>query len=120
MNRPPIQTASVKVMRSHDYCHFEVALSVDADQPTGVSLTTVNDLRKEAMRLADKAVEQYKIAKQQRLLNVQGAASTYEIHQIRAKAETDRSPEEQATLKAYNDEVFAASREYDYQDDWQD
>lgn len=119
MNHPPIKTASVKVMRSHDYCHFEVALSIDADQPSGVSLTTVNDLRKEAMRLADKAVEQYKIAKQ-RMLNDSTPFLSTEVREIRALAETDRTPEQKAKLKAYDDEVFAAQRQYDYQDDWQD
>lgn len=56
---PPITHASVKVMRSHDYCHFEVSLGYDAP----ATLEQIDALRKEAARLADKAVEQYKIAK---------------------------------------------------------
>jgi hypothetical protein len=51
-----IEFGSVKVMRSHDYCHFEVVLtSSEANTPQ-----LVDELRKTAARLADKAVEQYK------------------------------------------------------------
>ena len=52
--------ASVKVMLSYDYCHFEICLSSDSD----MTLEQVNNLRKDAQRLADKSVSQYKIAKE--------------------------------------------------------
>ena len=118
MEKPPILTASVKVMRSYDYCHFEVVLEIGRTEASGLSLQTVDALRKEAARLADNAVEQSKIAKRQRQLNEDGPGVSYQISLIREKAETDRTPEEQATLKAHDDEVFAASRRYDYDDDW--
>ena len=51
--------ASVKVMRSHDYCHFEVQLSTDED----LDLDGVNELRKRAALLVDEAVRQYQLAK---------------------------------------------------------
>jgi hypothetical protein len=57
-----ISVASVKVMRSHDYCHFEVALSATIDDGLERPVQ-VDELRKTAARLADKAVEQYKVAK---------------------------------------------------------
>lgn len=59
METPKIEMASVKVMRSHDYCHFEVSLtSSEANKPE-----EVDALRKVAARLTDKAVRQYQIAK---------------------------------------------------------
>lgn len=118
MNEIVPDSGSVKVMRSHDYCHFEIVLGFAAP----ASLEYVDELRKNAARLADKAVEQYKIAKK----DAERRASDFRqrcydkptITEIRAKAETDRTPEEQAQLKAYDDAVFAANRRYDYEDVW--
>ena len=53
------EMASVKVMRSHDYCHFEVCLSSSSAN----TLELVDELRKQAARLADKAVKQYQQSK---------------------------------------------------------
>jgi hypothetical protein len=116
MNKPTIQTASVKVMRSYDYCHFEVALTIAADQSTCVSLDSVDELRKQAMRLADKAVAQYKVAKAHRETS-ERFYTPYEIESIKALAETDRTPEQKASLKAHQDAEFFALRDYDYEDD---
>jgi hypothetical protein len=120
MNETNPVTASVKVMRSYDYCHFEVALST-----SGVaSIEEVDNLRKTAARLADKAVEQYKVAKENLEMQESHDRSASYIREeaiaIEAKPETERTPEEQATLKAYNDHVFHANRRYNYEDDWQD
>lgn len=49
----------VKVMRSYDYCHFEVCLPL----AEGADLDAVNQRRKEAAILADEAVREYRIAK---------------------------------------------------------
>ena len=51
--------ASVKIMRSYDYNHFECSLSSDEE----MDLNDVDDMRKECARLVDKAVLQYKISK---------------------------------------------------------
>ena len=53
------EQASVKVMRSFDYCHFEICLTMN-EEGAFYSTEAVDNLRKEAMRLADKTVEQYK------------------------------------------------------------
>ena len=111
-------TASVKVMRSHDYCHFEVVLGSTVPLDTA----GVDAMRKEAARLADKAVEQYKTAKQHRQ-SQEFYSSHYEKEEatrIKNLPETERSPEDQATLKAWEDKQFHRSRRYDYEDDWQD
>lgn len=39
---------------------------------------------------------------------------------IKAKSETDRTPDEQARLKLHQDEVWEASRRFDYDDQWDD
>jgi hypothetical protein len=115
-----IQSASVKVMRSHDYCHFEVSLSSsEATTPAHV-----DELRKEAARLADKAVAQYRIMKRNANKLVQETQErgylSRRIEATREKAEGDRTVREQAELKAYEDQVWRASRRYNYDDVWDD
>ncbi len=119
-----ISRASVKVMRSHDYCHFEVVLGVDDAAMTDAD---VDEIRKRAARLADKAVEQYKIAKRDAEIR-QSAAADMEHDWRRAQyegilqvPESERTPAQKATVKAWKDAVFHANRApYDYEDDWRD
>ncbi len=121
MEIPTIEIATVKVMRSHDYCHFEVSLSSSGAK----SPEAVDELRKQAARLADKAVRQYRIAK----INAQRLASnTFEqeqrrmrVQRIREINEEERTVEQRADLKAWDDEQYALGRgsRYDYQDDWE-
>lgn len=118
-----ITTASVKVMRSFDYCHFEIILGViepDGFGEDGDSI--IDDLRKRAARMADKAVEQYKVAKTQSQLKLDVLSSHNYMRQnaeeIERLGEMDRTPRQQAELKAWKDLQFRANREYDYQDDW--
>ena len=119
MELPTINIASVKVMRSHDYCHFEVCLSTD----TATTTEQVDALRKEAARLADKAVEQYKMAKAWASVTMYSNKGDA-LKRLRDLAavihdtpENERTPEEKAILKAIADDNYAA-RTYDYQDDW--
>lgn len=116
-----ISSASVKVMRSYDYCHFEVALSVDEGEL--VIIDDVDELRKTAMRLADKAVEQYKVAK--RVTN-EAYSSQEELRYLNQRVAVIRenypksewSEEQKATMKAYDDHLFRSSLRYNYEDDW--
>lgn len=113
-----IESAGVKVMRSHDYCHFEVALTsnllgLNSDEMT----LAVDDLRKTAARLADKAVDQYKVAKLA-LQRREQMADDYALARAKEKPETGRSPLEQAIIKYRSDTAFAARFDYDYEDDW--
>jgi ABC-type nitrate/sulfonate/bicarbonate transport system substrate-binding protein len=106
--------ASVKVMNSYDYCHFEVALSAE-----DVSIADVDNLRKEAQRLVDKSIKQYKVAKR---IASQMPDSYLESRVRTLRENTPQSewtPEQKAMVKAYNDAMFASSH-YDYQDDWDD
>lgn len=118
---PPIATASVRILRSHDYCHFEVALSTTHN---GVTLQPgeVDELRKTAARLADKAVEQYKIAKENaHLMESDARQLSYlkqEAKEIYEINESERTPEQQARLKTIEDRAHFARRRYDYEDQW--
>uniref|UniRef100_A0A6M3LBK6 Uncharacterized protein n=1 Tax=viral metagenome TaxID=1070528 RepID=A0A6M3LBK6_9ZZZZ len=111
--------ASVKVMRSYDYCHFEICLG-DDDMP----IQLVDDIRKEAARLADRAVIQYKQAKKhyQNVLNRGCRIKEYrkEAEEILKISEPDRTPRQKAQLKALADYEFMLLMRYDYQDDWED
>lgn len=52
-----MSTPHVRIMLSHNYCHFEVELPIPEGQD---SLPEVNELRKKCQRLVDEAVRQYK------------------------------------------------------------
>lgn len=56
-----IKTASVKVMLSYDYSHFETSMSIENEN--GLSMKDIDEARKNCQRLSDKAVSQYKTAK---------------------------------------------------------
>lgn len=118
MNQPTIETASVKVMRSHDYCHFEVVLSSSSAN----SPELVDELRKTAARLADKAVSQYRIAKinAARLLQekYERDALVQNVKRYKEIPEGDRTVRMQAEIKAFDDAQWEASRGYDYEDHW--
>jgi hypothetical protein len=112
--------ASVKIMLSYDYCHFEVCKSTDEN----LTDKEINELRKETQRLADEAVRQYKIARRKaELRNSDNFKKEIFLknygHAVRKMAE-DRSPEEIALVKQRNDkdwEDHFNQNEYDYQDD---
>jgi hypothetical protein len=112
--------ASVKIMLSYDYNHFEIALSSDDEMISD----EVNSLRKTAQRLADEAVRQYKVAKKEA---GKKANSAYErqvflnrIERITEKPEGERTVNEMALLKQYQDENWEEqfNQDYDYDDDY--
>lgn len=105
--------ASVKVMLSYDYNHFEVLLSEECED-----LKAVNELRKSAQRLADEAVRQYRIAKD-RAAKREGAEYQKQVFMervsaIREKPEGERTVNEMAMLKQYEDETWQDQFDYDY------
>jgi hypothetical protein len=122
MAKLTINIASVKVMRSHDYCHFEVSLAASVDCPPDSPewYQQVDNLRKNAARLADKAVAQYQIAKAAHQ-SEEGSLDSlrYAAEQAGRTPESERTPEQKAAIKALADARFA-QRHYDYQDDWND
>ena len=112
-------SASVKIMLSYDYCHFEICLGSDQDT------CNVDELRKSAQRLADKAVRQYKIAKRVAEKNLHDEyrrrAIEREVEMIQARVpEDERTPEMLAKIKALQDAEHAegVGTHYDYEDDF--
>jgi hypothetical protein len=106
---------SVKVMLSYDYCHFEISLSSDED----TSLSQIDDMRKDAQRLACKAIKQYKIAK-----SVANEDSTWQknkfyekIDAIRQKPANEWTPEDKAYMKVMSDRNWDEYGGYDYEDE---
>ena len=107
-------TASVKVMRSYDYNHFEVSLSSDEK----LSLIEVEDMRKNAARLVDRAIDQYKVMKRKEtFLNSQSkAALENRVKRIKENfPKSEWTPEHKAEIKKLEDYEFA--ERFDYDDD---
>ena len=107
--------ASVKIMLSYNYCHFEVALSSDLD----TTLKQVNELRKDAQRLTDEAVRQYKKMKEHAEKNWDWERRRVvdASEKVRQKPKSAWSPEDKAIMKLLSDKAWAAERCYDYDDD---
>lgn len=106
--------ASVKVMRSYDYCHFEVCLSSDEE----LTLEEVNNLRKDAARLTDEAVRQYKAAR--RLDSewpFKKAEILKEVEIIKEKPASEWTPKEKALVKLVSDKNWEARWDYYDEDD---
>ena len=116
-----IKTASVKVMLSYDYSHFEANMGLENEE--GIELHEVDNARKMCQRLADKAVSQYKTAKLSASKRSDGEYKMKNFEAqckaIEAKQEGDRTINEIAMLKQYNDEDWQSQFEdkYDYDDD---
>lgn len=110
------KNASVKVMLSYDYCHFEVSMSIENEN--GLSLKDIDDARKNCQRLADKAVGQYKTAKSNAANRTDGQYKMQDFEttckKIQAKNEEDRTVKEIAMLKQYENENWRAQFDYDY------
>jgi hypothetical protein len=114
--------AAVKIMRSYNYCHFETCLSSDED----MTLEQVDEMRKEAARLTDKAVEQYKQAREfedrRSGYNYRHRISELEkeVAEFANVPDNERTPEMKAKAKYLADLRHWMSREYDYEDDFED
>ncbi|MDR2003980.1 MAG: hypothetical protein LBQ74_13190, partial [Prevotella sp.] len=110
-----IKTASVKVMLSYDYSHFEASMSIENEN--GLTMQEIDEARKKCQRLADKAVGQYKVAKEMAANRKNKEYNIWKFEdacqRIQAKDEQDRTVEESAMLKQYEDENWQAQFDYD-------
>ena len=50
-------SATVKVMLSHNYCHFEVSKIIEANEGEELTMKEIDTARIDCQKLADKAVE---------------------------------------------------------------
>jgi hypothetical protein len=109
-------SASVKIMLSFDYCHFEVSLSNETTTPA-----EANELRKTAQRLADEAVRQYQMAKSEASKRTQAQCMLpglkSEVEEIKKFHPDEWTPRQKGTVKALEDAEFAAAHKYQYDDD---
>ena len=107
-------SASVKIMLSYDYCHFEVCKSTDEN----ITDEQINEMRKDVQRLCDKAVQQFKIAKDMSSKRMNGKYTMLDFKNqclaIEEKKEEDRTVKEIAMLKQFSDENWQAQFEYNY------
>ena len=116
-----IKSASVKVMLSYDYSHFEASMSVENE--SGLTMSDIDEARKKCQRLSDKAVGQYRKAKQMASNRSDGEYQMRNFQEqcerIKAKDEQDRTIKEIAMLKQYEDENWQSQfmHDYDYDDD---
>ena len=113
--------ASVKVMRSYDYCHFEVNLATDQQ----LDVAEVDDMRRVAASLVDRAVDDYKRMKAHDPARLTARYQRAEMEQrladIKQKPEGERTINEVAMLKRSEDAEFWAKykddEEFDYWND---
>lgn len=121
MAETKIKSASVKVMLSYDYSHFETSMSIEND--SGLTMEDIDTARKKCQRLSDKAVGQYKIAKEKSQLRQNGKFEmenfVSQCKRIQLKNEGDRTINEIAMLKQYEQEKWQEQfqHDYDYDDD---
>ena len=111
-----VATASIKVMLSYDYCHFEVVLGIQ-----DASLKEVNELGKDAQRLADERVRQYKKTKavvERRYLRCNEEELRADVARVREKPESEWDDYDKAVVRKLADYDYWKDREYDYDDDW--
>ncbi len=116
-----VDKGAVKVMLSYDYCHFEIQLSID----TLTTLKDINELRKDAHRLAVEAVRQYVVAKRKASdranLQFEKQRLQSEIRVIRQKPEKEWTAEEKAKVRALEDHAYWSQHDYDYEDNgWEE
>jgi len=112
------KTASVKVMRSHDYFHFEVTLSNDGLE----TIKDVNEMRKRAMMLVDEAVRQYDVARKHEKVRTNSEFKMNELRKEVAEivenySPVDRTPYQVAQIKALADAEHEINNKYLYGDD---
>jgi hypothetical protein len=116
MSETIVKTASVKVMQSYNYCHFEASMSLENND--GIDIKDIDEARKNCQRLTDKAVSQYQIAKSLAAKRSDGKFQIQnfeaECKKILSKDEQDRTVKEIAMLKQYQDENWQSQFEYDY------
>ncbi len=115
-SRTIIKSASVKVMLSYNYNHFESSMTLE--NPMGVTLEEIDEARKNLNRLNNKAIKQYKEAKEAADRREQSAYLRAEFkaqcERILKKPEEERTAEQKAQLKQYQDEDWENQFDFDY------
>jgi hypothetical protein len=116
--------ATVRILISHDYCHFEISKTIQGDDVSNgfqndLTQKDIDDARKDCQRLADKAVGQYKKAKTEASSKLAYSSERVnlerEVTAIKLKDEKEWSHLDKAKVKALED--YNQDWRYDYTDD---
>ncbi len=118
---PTIRTsATVKVMLSHNYNHFEASIALE--NADGVSVSDIDNARKDCNRLCDKAIKQYNTAKvmESKRLSLRGEKDNLEreVREIKTRDESLWTVMEKAKVKTLSDHNWELL--WDYEDDEND
>lgn len=109
--------ATVRVMRSYDYNHFEITLTEEC-----ADVLAVNELRRQAAILVDEAIREYKRFKDTELKRDDAERETRamldKVERIKALPKNEWTPEQAALIMANEDKAFWANWEKQSQDYW--
>jgi hypothetical protein len=112
------KSATVKVMLSHNYNHFEASIALENEN--GVTFEDIDNARKDCNRLCDKAIKQYNIAKNMEVKRLNLASEKRvlerEVADIKARDKETWTVTEKAKVKALEDHNWELR--WDYDDDY--
>lgn len=115
MSKTILKSATVKVMLSHDYNHFESSICIENEE--GLLISEIDEARKNCARLCDKAIRQYKrakdVANQRIQLKRERKNLILEVDEIGKIKPESRTSEEKAKVKALEDRDWELSWNYD-------
>lgn len=120
MSTTTIKSASVKVMLSYNYNHFEASLNLENEN--GLTMTEVDEARKQCQRLCDKAVIQYQKAKNHEANRARNEMEKRqlerEVADIKSRDTSTWTVTDKAKVKALADHNW--DLKWDYDDDEND
>jgi hypothetical protein len=118
MSKTIRKSATVKVMLSYNYNHFEASIALENED--GLEVKDIDDARKDCNRLCDKAIIQYQQAKtieNKRANKVNEKRQLErEVAEIKQKDKSTWTVVEKAKVKALEDHDW--NLQWDYDDDW--
>ena len=118
MSKTIRKSATVKVMLSYNYNHFEASIALENED--GLEVKDIDDARKDCNRLCDKAIIQYQQAKtieNKRANKVSEKRQLErEVAEIKQKDKSTWTVVEKAKVKALEGHDW--NLQWDYDDDW--
>lgn len=114
------KSATVKVMLSHNYNHFEASIALENE--SGLSFTDIDDARKDCNRLCDRAIIQYQQAKaiENKRVNLkhEKAQLEREVAEIKQRDKETWGVTDKAKVKALEDHNWELKWDYDDEYDY--
>lgn len=109
------KSATVKVMISYNYNHFEASIALENED--GVTVKEIDEARKDCNRLCDQAIKQYNIAKsvetKRANLSSEKRILEREVAEIKQKDKELWGVTEKAKVKALEDHDWELRWNYD-------